>query len=227
MLLAVILLFPPPSITARAVPFPSRGDSDKCDEFLVEHAASWLAALATAAGISSAVWVGHSVSSQYVLRLRNLRPELVRGLVLAAPTGEPGAFRWLAQLVGLARTSVREPLPLVGRVLSHYATTPPARTIGSWLGARRDDPLAGARACACPLRVVLGERDPVVPESFARRLAASAPQGDLVVIPGSAHGVALAPPEPFCRALLSFLERCAGEPDVIASLASSKRVGSD
>lgn len=173
----------------------------------VDKAARWLADFADEAGVRRAVWVGHSVSAQYVLRLCALRPYLVGGMVLAAPTGEPGTLRWLSQLLGLARTSVREPLPLVGRVLRHYLTTPPLRTIGTWLGGRRHDSLADARRVDCRLRVVLGGRDPVVPVAFAARLAESAPAGDLVVIPDSAHGVALAPPEPFCRVLLSFLEK--------------------
>ena len=171
----------------------------------VDDAAGWLARLADRLAIRRAVWVGHSVSAQYVLRLAIVRPDLAHGIVLAAPTGEAGPFRWLAQLVGLARTAPREPARLVARVLRHYATTPPRRTIGSWFGARRHDVLADAAACPCPLLVVAGGRDPVVSEDFCRLLADRAPHGGCLVVPDSAHGVALDPPEPFCRILLDFL----------------------
>lgn len=173
----------------------------------VDAAAHWLAGFADRHAIRTAVWVGHSVSAQYALRLAVRRPDLVHGLVLAAPTGEPGRFRWLAQLIGLARTSTREPPRLVARVLRHYVTTPPLHTIGSWLGSRRHDAAGDARASRCPVLIVAGGRDPVVPARFAEHLAASAPQGELVIIPDSAHGVALAPPEPFCLVLLDFLRR--------------------
>ena len=173
--------------------------------FTVEHAADWLVQLADALHVRSAVWVGHSISSQYVLRLAATNPERAAGLILAAPTGEPGALRWVGQLVGLARTAHRERPLLIRHVLAHYFTTPPTRVIGSWLGARRHLALEDAPLVQCPVRVVLGERDPVVPRPFAEQLAAVAPAGELVVIPDSAHGVALAPAEPFCRVLLDFL----------------------
>ena len=172
--------------------------------YSVSSAADWLADFAAVLRIEHALWVGHSVSCQYVLRLAAARPDLVDALVLAAPTGEPGPGRWLAQLIGLARTSTRESGRLVRSVLAHYGTTPPNRTFGTWLGARRHDALADVRRVHCPLLVVLGERDPVVPRTWAERVVAEASGGRLVMIPGSAHGVALDPPEPFCRALLDF-----------------------
>lgn len=171
----------------------------------VEAAAHWLARFAHDHAVRRAAWIGHSVSAQYVLRLAAIRPDLTAGLVLAAPTGQRGSLRWLTQLLGLARTASREPPRLVARVLRHYATTPPRRTIGSWLGARRHDVLADAGRVRCPVSVVAGGRDPVVPIAFAARLSAAAAKGELIVIPESAHGVALDPPEPFCAVLLSFL----------------------
>lgn len=192
--------------TAIAVDMPGFGHtSGPAFAFTVEHAADWLMRLAHALDLRDGVWVGHSVSAQYVLRLAAARPDLVRGLVLAAPTGEPGAFRWLGQLVGLARTAFREPPRLIGHVLRHYVTTPPTRVLGAWLGARRHSALDDAARVDCPVCVVLGGRDPVVPREFAERLVALAPAARLVVIPDSAHGVALAPAEPFCDVLLAFL----------------------
>lgn len=173
----------------------------------VETAARWLADFADVHDVHDALWVGHSVSAQHVLRLAVDRPDLVAGLVLAAPTGEPGAFRWLAQLAGLAVTAFRERLPLIRDVLAHYLTTPPTRTIGTWLGARRDHALADIGRVRCPVRVVIGGRDPVVPWSFADRLVEDAPAAELVVLPDAAHGVALSPAEPFCAVVLEFADR--------------------
>lgn len=173
----------------------------------VASAARWLADFAAVHDVHDALWVGHSVSAQHVLRLAILRPDAVAALVLAAPTGEPGAFRWLAQLGGLAVTAFRERLPLIRDVVAHYVTTPPARTIGTWLGARRDRALDDVPLVGCPIRVVIGGRDPVVPWSFADRLVETARHGELVVLPESAHGVALSPAEPFCRAILELADR--------------------
>lgn len=174
--------------------------------FTVDSAAEWLTEFATVYDVHDAIWVGHSVSAQHVLRLALLRPD-VAGLILAAPTGEPGAFRWLAQLGGLAVTAFRESLPLIGDVVGHYVTTPPTRTIGTWLGARRHNALDDVGRVRCPIRVVIGGRDPVVPWSFADQLVEGAAAGELVILPESAHGVALSPPQPFCRALQEFADR--------------------
>ena len=175
--------------------------------FTVQSAADWLLEFAAAYDVRDALWVGHSVSAQYVLRVAAIRPELVTGLVLAAPTGEPGRLRWAAQLGGLAVTAFRERLPLVRDVAAHYLTTPPWRTVGTWIGARRHHSLDDIGRVKCPVLVVIGGRDPVVPWSFADRLVEEAAQGELAVLPDSAHGVALSPAEPFCRALLEFAGR--------------------
>lgn len=188
----------------------------------VQGAADWLAALARRIDAGEAAWVGHSVSAQYVLRIAADHPGLVSRVVAAAPTGEPGRFRWLAQLVGLARTARREPGALVLDVLSHYATTPPLRTVGTWAGARRSDPCRDAAQLRCPLRVVVGGRDPVVDDAFARSLADAAPNAEFVVIPDSAHGVALAPARPFLDVLLAFLDPLRSGPHTdIAALSPS------
>lgn len=175
--------------------------------FTVDSAARWLAEFAAVYDVHNAVWVGHSVSAQHVLRLAVLRPGTVAGLVLAAPTGEPGHLRWLAQLGGLAVTAFRERLPLIRDVVGHYLTTPPTRTVGTWLGARRHLAREDIHRVRCPVRVVIGGRDPVVPWSYADRLVAGAPHAELVVLPDSAHGVALSPAEPFCAVVLEFADR--------------------
>lgn len=182
--------------------------------FTVDHATDWLAAFAREEGIERAVWVGHSVSTQYVLRLAVTHPALVDALLLAAPTGEPGRARWLAQLIGLARTAPRESPRLVARILGSYFSTPPTRVVGMWLGARRHPALPDAELVRCPVRVVLGGRDPVVPTSFATRLVAAAPHAEGVVLEDSAHGVALSPAEPFCDVLLDFLTTISEQPAV-------------
>ena len=175
--------------------------------YTVAHAAEWLTEFSSVHDVHDALWVGHSVSAQHVLKLAVTLPEAVAGLVLAAPTGEPGPFRWLGQLGGIAVTAFREPGPLVRDVVAHYVTTPPSRIIGTWLGGRRHHALEDVARVHCPVRVVIGGRDPVIHWSFADRLVEGAADGELVVLPDSAHGVALAPPEPFCQAVLEFADR--------------------
>ncbi|HEX6589168.1 MAG TPA: alpha/beta fold hydrolase [Longimicrobiales bacterium] len=175
--------------------------------FTVDHAAQWLAALADACDVRSALWVGHSVAAQHVLRLAAIRPDLAAGVVLAAPTGETGLFRWAVQLGALVVTAFRERPRMVRRAVGRYLTNVPTRALGSWIASRRHLARDDAPLVRCPVRVVLGERDPLVPRAFAERLAATAPDGELVVIPDSAHGVALVPAEPFCQTVLEFAHR--------------------
>lgn len=195
----------------------------------VPDGARWLVQLRAALVLPPAVWVGHSVAAQTAVHLAARWPDAVAGLVLASPTGERGALRWLAQLAGLARTAWREPAWLVRDVLRHYLTTNPSRTIGTWLRSRSHDPLDDASRVRSPALVFVGRNDPVVPLAFARRLCAALPQGRLLELDEAAHGAALSASAAFSAALLDFASRVtttmdpAGETRAAESAANAPR----
>jgi pimeloyl-ACP methyl ester carboxylesterase len=145
----------------------------------------WVDAL----GLESAVMVGHSLSCQALVELAAARPERVRALVLAAPTGAPRSFPLLRQAVGLLRDVPRESLPLAAFVAQAYLRAGPWRLWRSWRMGAEENPLAAAPRVPAPTLVLVGRRDPVVPRAFAEALAAALPRGRLEWVEGAAHAL--------------------------------------
>lgn len=150
-----------------------------------EFVARWAAAL----GVGRAVYVGHSLSCQVAIELAVRRPDLVAGLVLAAPTGDPRGHRLVRQAWGLLLDAPREPLRLVVEVGRAYLQAGPARVWRTWRKGAREDPLPLAPDVRAPGVVVVGTRDPVVPIEFAGALADALPEGRIVCVEGAAHAV--------------------------------------
>jgi 2-hydroxy-6-oxonona-2,4-dienedioate hydrolase len=171
----------------------------------VEAQAAATARFADLLELGPAVYFGHSLSCQTVLQLAADRPERVRALVLVAPTGEGGAVRAIREVGRLARDAFREQLRLVVLATASYLRAGPLRFLRTWLAGTRHDPLALVARVRCPVLVVVGSEDPVVPLAFARELAARLPRGRLEVITGAPHGVFFAEPERFSGAAIRFV----------------------
>lgn len=111
-----------------------------------------MAALLREAGAAPATVVGHSYGATVALRLAQVHPETVAGLVLVCPAGDARALGIGDHLLAL---------PLVGDVLAHAVM----RATGRLMGLIAD----GGR----PLRV-LGPLERVTPVPLARFAASSA-----------------------------------------------------
>ena len=158
-------------------------------------------------GLGPAVYVGHSLSCQTILELAAYRPERVRGMVLAAPTGDPHGHRLLRQAFGLLRDVPRESLRLAIVVGAAYLSAGPVRVWRTWVKGSREDAFRLIDRVRAPGIVVVGTRDPVVRPGFAESLAAALPQGRMVWIEGGAHAVIFDPADKFNAAVLSLLQR--------------------
>jgi pimeloyl-ACP methyl ester carboxylesterase len=145
----------------------------------------WMDAL----GLESAGLIGHSLACQALLELAAGRPERVRALVLAAPTGAARSHPLLRQAAGLLRDIPRESLPLAAFVAQAYLRAGPWRLWRSWRMGAEEDPLAAARRVRAPALVLVGRRDPVVPRDFAEALSAALPHGRLEWVDGAAHAL--------------------------------------
>lgn len=156
--------------------------------------ARFLPELARALEIGRAVYVGHSLSCQVALELAAARPELVRGLVLAAPTGDPRPHRLLRQAWGLLVDVPREPFRLAVEVGRAYLQAGPARVWRTWRKGARENPLPLLPRVHAPGVVIVGTRDPVVPRDFAAALAEGLPDGRVVCVEGAAHAVIFSHP---------------------------------
>ena len=164
-----------------------------------------LAEWADALGIGPAAYVGHSVSAQTVMQLAVDRPERVRALVLAAPTGDPRRPRLLRQAVGFAAAAFVEPAALIPAVGDPYLRAGIPRWLRTWIAASRHDVMPLAPRISAPALVLLGARDPVVSRRFGRRLADALPAGRLAVAEHGAHGVVFDAADEFNRLVSGFL----------------------
>jgi 2-hydroxy-6-oxonona-2,4-dienedioate hydrolase len=166
---------------------PGFGDSAKPPRSLrLEELADFHAAYLAAIGVGSAALLGNSFGCQIAVACAQRHPRSVDRLVLQGPTADPDsrsvvkiAGRWLAN-------SRREPSNL-GFLLAEYRKAGFGRVAGTFREMLRDRIEDRLPEVEAPVLIVRGERDPIVTQPWAERLAALAPSGRLVVVPGAAH----------------------------------------
>jgi pimeloyl-ACP methyl ester carboxylesterase len=137
--------------------------------------------------------VGHSQSCQVVAAAAG--DPRVAGLVLLGPTTDPG----LRSVAGLVRrwlgTALRERWPHAALVLPQWLRTGPRAMRRLWAVASPDRIDARLRTVRVPVTVVRGTRDRLCPHHWAAAVAAAAPDGRLVELPGAAHLTPMTHPE--------------------------------
>jgi pimeloyl-ACP methyl ester carboxylesterase len=136
-------------------------------------------------GEGPVVLVGHSQSCQVVAAAAG-DPRVV-GIVLLGPTTDPRlrspaglALRWL-------RTAAREHWRQVPLILAQWWATGPRAMVALWRSAAPDRIDRRLTGLGIPVTVVRGTRDRLCPHDWAVTVAAAAPSGRLVELPGAAH----------------------------------------
>jgi 2-hydroxy-6-oxonona-2,4-dienedioate hydrolase len=185
---------------------PGYGHSSGPGEALgIAELADWVARFLDAQGIDRAHTAGNSMGCQIALALARRHPARVGSLVLAGPTTGARFTSWWGYLIGLARDGWREPMRYNTRLLRMYAQMGARRYLQTVQNMLADDPLADPAAVNAPCLVIRGERDAIVSEATARRLAAALPAGSFTQVAGAAHAVPFNSPEAFIRITLTFL----------------------
>jgi 2-hydroxy-6-oxonona-2,4-dienedioate hydrolase len=196
----------PPGRDVFVVELPGQGGSAKPDRALDLPAyAAIVAAWGKARGIERAVWLGHSFGAQVLLELAVDRPELIDRLVLVSLTVDPEARTLSGQLGRLILDASREPPRLLYVLARDYLQTGPRELVhfaGVALGDRVEEKLPAVEA---PTLLVGGERDPLVPAGWTRRMEELAPRAQVVIIPGAAHAVPYSAPGDLALAVDEFL----------------------
>jgi pimeloyl-ACP methyl ester carboxylesterase len=136
-------------------------------------------------GEGPVVLVGHSQSCQ-VVAAAAFDPRVV-AVVLLGPTTDP-RLRSPAGLVRQwVRTALHEPARAVPLILAQWWRTGPRAMAALWRSAAPDRIEQRLGSVQAPVTVVRGTRDRLCPHDWAAHLAATAPHGRLVELPGAAH----------------------------------------
>ncbi|MEX5720664.1 alpha/beta fold hydrolase [Geodermatophilus maliterrae] len=159
-------------------------------------------------GAGPVVLVGHSQSCQ-VVAAAAVDPR-VTGVVLLGPTTDP-RLRALPRLAGWwVRTAVREPWWQVPLVLVQWLSTGPRAMRALWRVAAPDPIDARLRIVRVPVTVVRGTRDRLCRADWARQVAAAAPRGRVVELPGAAHMTVQTHPDDVAAVLRTALAEVSG-----------------
>jgi pimeloyl-ACP methyl ester carboxylesterase len=168
--------------------------------------------------------VGQSVGCEISVLLAAELPEQVCSVVLAGPAGLPELDSVWRQLLRAALDAPWEPLRLFPAVLPDYFRCGPSRLLRLLQEQKRCHAEPLLRRLPQPVLVVRGQRDRVVSAERASAVAAAAPHGELVTLPG-AHGDHFTHPREFAAAVTAFLRRAECRSGHVEALPGPQPVG--
>lgn len=194
-----------PDFAVRVPDLPGFGLSGRASRPLAVRAlAEALIAWLDAAGIDRAALLGNSVGCQIAVEAALEAPDRVGPLILTGPTMDAAARAAAPQIARWLRNARGERLsqtPALARDLADAGLRRPIALFRSALAQPIEERLEGVTQ---PVLVTSGDRDPVVPERWARRVAAAAPNGRYAELPGP-HNTNYSEPYALARATCGFL----------------------
>jgi pimeloyl-ACP methyl ester carboxylesterase len=158
--------------------------------------------------------VGNSMGGQIAIHLAAARPDLVRSLVLVNSTGIPFELRPGVHIENLMIP--RGMLSFAGVLARDAFRSGPTALLVAFQRLLRDDARPLMRRLRMPVLLLWGERDPLVPLTYARRMLHEIPSARLSVVPSAGHVPMWENPEAFNGELLAFLgevDRRSASPD--------------
>lgn len=137
------------------------------------------------AGVRECVVVGHSMGSQFAVELARQRPSLVSQAVLIGPVVDSRRRSVLRQAAALAWDSLSEPPSANAIVFADYLRCGPhwyLTELAEMMAYPTEDRITDVLV---PVLVIRGSRDPVAGAVWSAKLAARAPNGRKLELPGS------------------------------------------
>lgn len=189
-----------------ALDMPGYGGSAAGRTLDIEQLGDWYDAALSVIGVGRAHLVAHSMGCQVALALARAAPERIASVTLIGPTTGSEGQRFWRYAVGLALDSLFESLRYNLTLLRMWSQMGLHRYFVTVPYMLRDRPISLAARVRCPVLVVRGCRDSIVPAATARRLAAALPYGQMVEVPGVAHAVQFDRPDAFAELLVPFAE---------------------
>lgn len=182
------------------LPRPRRGGPS------LPEAVLWLIAWMNAVELRGADLVGHSLGGHICLHVAAARPQLVRHLVLVAPTGLPTGRSLPGHVLPLLAAIRRGGAGLLPLLLTDAARTHPRTLLRLAHELVREDVTETLRHIEASTLLVWGENDPLVPPALAHAFRRQLPRSAVVVLDGAGHVPMLERPGAFNRAVLDFLD---------------------
>jgi pimeloyl-ACP methyl ester carboxylesterase len=212
-----------------AVDLPGHGRSKGAALTTVEAMAAWLVDVLDAAGVTTAILVGHSMGSLIALDTARQAPARVAALALVGTTYP---MQVSADLLAMARDDEARAIDMVTiwshasrpdtpstygpglhvmnharRLMQRMAAINPAQLFFTDFTACNDyaNGAAAAAAVTCPTLFLLGTRDMMTPARSTKMLTASIPHGQVVMIEAG-HAMMAEAPDAVLDALLKFVQ---------------------
>ena len=206
---------------------PGFGEPSAAGPFTIADWADDVAALLGELGVASAALVGLSMGGYAALAFAARHPARLAALVLAdtrAAADSAEVRRARADAIALLESA--GPVSYLDRSLPGLLATDAAPAVlaqaRALAEARADRLLAGIAALRdrpdrtaelpairCPVLVLVGAREQVVPPEEMRGMSAAIPGARFAVLEGAGHLASLEAPEPFLAALRGFLAEAA------------------
>jgi pimeloyl-ACP methyl ester carboxylesterase len=167
---------------------------------------------------------GNSMGGHIAIHVAAMRPDLVRSLTLVNSSGIPFD---LAPMQHLENLIVPRGALSFATILARDALrSGPAAIALAFARLLRDDARPMIRKITAPTLLLWGERDPLVPLSYARQLAEMISGSRLVIVPDAGHIPMWENAEVFNRELIAFLGEVENElPLTRPSATLSPRAG--
>lgn len=190
---------------------PGFGDSGKNVKALtIPELSDSLVDWMTDLGLGPVIWLGNSLGAQVLIDFSTRHPEHAAAAILVGPTIDPEARKISIQLLRLLGDVFLEPADLYMIAVVDYLRAGLRRNIQTLRDALEDPILTKLPQIRCPVLIIRGGRDPIVPEGWVEQAARLVPESRLVTIPRAAHAVNFNSPEHLVAEVTNFL-RVAGK----------------
>lgn len=171
-----------------SIDLPGFGATPRPDRQLsVPDYAAIIASTLQKMGASRVVVIGHSMGTQFATELAVQHPDLVSHVVLLGPVVDPARRTIRQQSLALGLDSLMESPVGNAIVFTDYARSGLRWYLTELPVMMSYDLEARLRLVTQPVLVIRGSRDPVASRPWCHKLAATAPDGRFLEIPGKPH----------------------------------------
>lgn len=171
-----------------SIDLPGFGATPRPDRQLsIADYADVIAASLQKMGASRVVVVGHSMGAQFAAEVAVRHPDMVSHVVLLGPVVDPARRTVRQQSMALGLDALRES-PIGNAIVFFDYARSGMRWYLTELPVMMSYDLEATLALAAqPVLVLRGSKDPVAPRTWCEKLAATAPDGRYLEIPGQPH----------------------------------------